>query len=50
MADTKSFYNWEGQFNEDDEVITLLKTSTDKVAKLEQYIEEHHDYDDNNQR
>ena len=31
--------------NEDDEVITLLKTSTDKVAKLEQYIEEHHDYD-----
>ena len=45
MADTKSFYNWEGQFNEDDEVITLLKTSTDKVAKLEQYIEENHDYD-----
>ena len=45
MADTKSFYNWGGQFNEDDEVITLLKTSTDKVAKLEQYIEEHHDYD-----
>ena len=44
MADTKSFYNWEGQFNEDDEVVTLLKTSTDKVAKLEQYIEEHHDY------
>ena len=45
MTDTKSLYNWEGQFNEDDEVITLLKTSTDKVSKLEQYIEEHHDYD-----
>ena len=45
MADTKSFYNWEGQLNEDDEVITLLKTSTDKVAKLEQYIEKHHDYE-----
>ena len=30
--------------NEDDEVITLLKASTDKVAKLEQYTEEHHDY------
>ena len=31
--------------NEDDGVITLLKTSTDKDTKLEQYSEEHHDYD-----
>ena len=45
MADTKSFYNWEGQFNEDDEVVTLLKTSTDKVDDLEEYIEANHDYD-----
>ena len=45
MTDTKSFFNWEGQLNEDDEVVTILKTSTNKVAKLEQYIVGHHDYD-----
>ena len=45
MAETKSFYNWEGTLNEDDEVITLLKTSTDKVEMLEKYIETNHDYD-----
>ena len=41
----KSFYNWEGKINEDDEVVTILKTSTDKVDDLEKYIETNHDYD-----
>ena len=45
VADVKSFYNWEGKLNEDDEVVTLLKTSTEKVAELEKYIETNHDYD-----
>ena len=45
VADVKSFYNWEGKLNEDDEVVTILKTSTDKVADLEKYIETNHDYD-----
>ena len=44
VTDVKSFYNWEGQLNEDDEVVTILKTSTDKVTDLEQYIEVNHDY------
>ena len=45
VADVKSFYNWEGKLNEDEEVVTLLKTSTEKVTDLEKYIETNHDYD-----
>ena len=45
VTDVKSFYNWEGTLNEDDEVVTILKTSTDKLADLEQYIATNHDYD-----
>ena len=45
VTDVKSFYNWEGDLNEDDEVVTILKTSTDNVADLEKYIEANHDYD-----
>ena len=45
ISDVKSFYNWEGQLNEDDEVVTILKTSTNKVDDLEKYIETNHDYD-----
>ena len=45
VSDVKSFYNWENQLNIDDEIVTLLKTSTDKVEMLETYIETNHDYD-----
>ena len=45
MADTKSFYNWEGKLNEDDEVVTILKTSTNKVDDLKKYIATNHDYE-----
>ena len=45
VTDVKSFYNWEGKLNEDEEVVTLLKTSTNKVNDLEKYIETNHDYD-----
>ena len=45
VTDVKSFYNWEGKLNEDDEVVTILKTSTGKVENLEKYIETNHDYD-----
>ena len=45
LTDVKSFYNWEGKLNEDDEVVTILKTSTNKVTDLEKYIETSHDYD-----
>ena len=45
VTDVKSFYNWEGKLNEDDEVVTILKTSTEKVTELQKYIETNHDYD-----
>ena len=45
VTDAKSFYNWEGKLNEDDEEVTILKTTTDKVTDLQKYIETNHDYD-----
>ena len=45
ISDVKSFYNWEGELNEDDEVVTILKTSIDRVTDLKKYIETNHDYD-----
>ena len=45
VADVKSFYNWEGKLNEDDEVVTILKTSNNRVTDLEKYIKTNHDYD-----
>ena len=45
VTDVKSFYNWEGKLNEDDEVVTILKTTTEKAAELQKYIEANHDYD-----
>ena len=45
VTDVKSFYNWEEALNEDDEVVTILKTSTDMIANLQKYIETNHDYD-----
>ena len=45
VTDVKSFYNWEGKLNEDDEVVTIFKTSTNKVVDLQKYIETNHDYD-----
>ena len=45
VTDVKSFYNWEGQLNEDDEVVAILKTSIEKVDDLEKYIETNHAHD-----
>ena len=45
VTDVKSFYNWEGKLNEDDEVVTILKTSTNKITGLEKYIATNHEYD-----
>ena len=45
VTDVKSFYNWEGKLNKDDEVVTILKTSTNNAAALEKYIATNHDYD-----
>ena len=45
LTDVKSFYNWESKLNEDDEVVTILKTSNEKVTELQKYIATNHDYD-----
>lgn len=40
-----SIYVWEGQVNEDSEVLMMIKTRTSRVAELTQYVKENHPYD-----
>ncbi|MCB9358332.1 divalent-cation tolerance protein CutA [Candidatus Woesearchaeota archaeon] len=41
----KSMYWWKEKINKDHEIVGLLKTTTDKVEKVEQKIKEVHPYD-----
>jgi len=41
----KSCYFWEGQFNKDDEVSCILKTTAELAASLMEQIERQHPYD-----
>lgn len=40
-----SSYIWDGQKNEEDEVLALFKTSQHKIERLEQYISTNHPYE-----
>jgi periplasmic divalent cation tolerance protein len=40
-----SFYRWEGKMKREHEALILLKTSSDKVAAIQAYLEEHHSYE-----
>jgi periplasmic divalent cation tolerance protein len=40
-----SSYLWEGQKQEDEEVVTLFKTNQDNLEQLEQYISNNHPYE-----
>ena len=40
VTDVKSFYNWEGKLNEDDEVVTILKTSDEKVTNCKNTLKQ----------
>lgn len=39
-----SVYEWEGKMNEDNELILMIKTKTDKVDDLSKFVRENHPY------
>lgn len=39
-----SIYEWEGNINEDSEVLVMMKTRTNKIDELSKYIRENHPY------
>jgi periplasmic divalent cation tolerance protein len=45
LSDIRSFFFWDGQIQNDDEVSLIIKTTTKRYAALESYIREYHPYD-----
>jgi periplasmic divalent cation tolerance protein len=45
MSDIRSFFFWDGQIQQDDEVSLFIKTTTKRYAALESYIRDYHPYD-----
>jgi periplasmic divalent cation tolerance protein len=45
LSDIRSFFFWNGQIQNDDEVSLFIKTTTKRYAALESYIREYHPYD-----
>lgn len=41
----ESFYTWQGEVCNDPEIRLVIKTRSDLYAKVETYIQQHHDYD-----
>lgn len=39
-----SVYEWEGKINEDNELLLMIKTKTDKVDELSKFVRENHPY------
>ncbi|NTU52961.1 MAG: divalent-cation tolerance protein CutA [Chlorobiaceae bacterium] len=45
LSDIRSFFFWDGEIQQDDEVSLFIKTTTKRYADLESYIREYHPYD-----
>ncbi len=45
MSEIESFYKWEGEFCEDNEVLLSIKTKKDNFKKIKSKIKELHSYD-----
>jgi len=41
----KSVYEWKGNIEEDEEILMMIKTRTDRVDELSQHVRENHPYD-----
>lgn len=39
-----SIYEWEGRVNEDNELLLMIKTTTDKIDELSKFVRENHPY------
>jgi len=44
VLDVKSVYRWEGSIAEDDEVLLIIKTSSEKVSELKKAVMGEHPY------
>ncbi|XP_011498179.1 PREDICTED: protein CutA homolog [Ceratosolen solmsi marchali] len=44
IKNVKSIYKWDNSIVEDDEHLLMIKTRTDTVPALTQYVKEHHPY------
>lgn len=45
LSEINSFFFWEGEIQQDDEVSLFIKTTIKRYAELESYIREYHPYD-----
>ncbi|RXK89096.1 divalent-cation tolerance protein CutA [Chlorobaculum sp. 24CR] len=45
LSGISSFFFWEGQIQDDNEVSLFIKTTIKRYAELESYIREYHPYD-----
>jgi len=45
LSEIKSFYEWQGEFCEDNEVLLSIKTKKDNFKKIKSKIKELHSYD-----
>ncbi|UWX58156.1 divalent-cation tolerance protein CutA [Chlorobaculum sp. MV4-Y] len=45
LSDIHSFFFWDGQIQDDNEVSLFIKTTTKRYDALESYIQEYHPYD-----
>ena len=41
----QSIYMWEGKLCKDEELVLIIKSSTEKFLEIEEYFKEHHVYD-----
>lgn len=45
ISGVRSIYRWKGKLEDEDEVLLLIKTSSDLFASLEEWIHELHSYE-----
>ncbi|AAM72832.1 MAG TPA: divalent-cation tolerance protein CutA [Chlorobaculum sp.] len=45
LSDIRSFFFWDGEMQNDDEVSLFIKTTKKRYDALESYIQEYHPYD-----
>lgn len=45
LSDIRSFFFWEGEVQNDDEVSLFIKTTSKRYPDLESYIREYHPYE-----
>lgn len=45
LPEVRSFYRWEGDIQDESEVLLVIKTTRDRFEAMRSWLEEHHPYD-----